>query len=186
MSNDHTHAPPATYAEWSVCLDRFEAGLEDAAVVAAMGAGTLGWAPGVAERFSARIAGVYDKRLARCADRMTRELRTGSDEVTLVRALVDTRRTLALLHGVASLAVFPALLREHLASSVQTYATRSQQALEDSARQDRSGRLGSIVRNNSLLRYAAPAGADNASGPSMPQYQVPAPSPGARRRNIIV
>lgn len=170
--------PPVTYAEWSACLDLFEEGLNDAGAIAAMRAGQLGWSSGVAEKFAERIAAVVDTRLARCADRMTRELRSGGGEVTLVRALGDTRRTLGLLHVLAGLPVFPVMLRDHLTSSVKAYATRSQQSLEDSARQDRSGRTASIVRNNSLLRYEAHA----QEAPPCPTIET---MPGPRRRNIL-
>jgi hypothetical protein len=184
VSNNHTQTRPVSYAEWSACLDLFESGLDDTAALAAMQAGTLGWTSGVAERFAERIAGVFNQRLSRCADRMARELRLGSDEVTLVRSMGETRRTLGLLHAVAHVATFPPVLQQHLSSSVKTYAARTQQSLEDSARQDRSGRIGSTVRNNSVLRYeeqAGPAAAD----PSNPARQAPPALPGTRRRNIL-
>ena len=184
MSSDARPAPPASYAQWSGCLDLFESGLDDAGAIAAMRAGTLGWTSGVAERFSDRIAAVFNTRLTRCADRLSRELRTGSDEVTLVRALVSTRDSLALLHTVANLPPFPAVLREHLCASLETYATRSQQSLEDSARHDRSGRIAGIIRNNGLLRYAsqsAPSGIDAPPGAT----SQPPSAAGSRRRNIL-
>jgi hypothetical protein len=174
--------PPSTYAEWSACLDLFESGLDDVGVLAAMRAGRLSWTSGVAECFAERIGGVVNVRLTRCADRLTRELRHGGDEVTLVRALGDTRRTLALLQALADVPVFPAMLREHLTGSLDDYATRTQQSLEDSARQDRSGRAGSIVRNNSLLRYRAAASPDAGPGALLAAATIP---PGPRRRNIL-
>ena len=167
---------PTTYAEWSVCLDLFESGLDDAGALAVMQAGTLTWTSGVAERFSERMANVFNKRLSTCADRMARELRTGADEVTLVRALTDTRRTLCLLHTVATLPIFPPTLQEHLTGFVKNYAERSQQSLEDSAKHDRSGHTASIIRNNSILRY------ENATTPAA---QPTGNAPGVRRRNIL-
>lgn len=175
--------PPSTYAEWSACLDLFEGGLDDAGALAAMRAGRLGWSSGVAERFAERIGGVVNARLARCAARLTRELRSGSDEVTLVRALADTRRTLGMLQALADVQAFPPMLRDHLADNLSTYATRTQQSLEDSARQDRSGRTGSIVRNNSLLRYHAMTLSD-ADGGTAPPAITSTPT-GPRRRNIL-
>jgi hypothetical protein len=183
--------PPSTYAEWSACIDLFESGLDDAGALAAMQAGTLTWTSGVAERFSERMANTFNKRLSTCADRMTRELGTGADEVTLVRALTDARRTLCLLHTAATLPIFPPTLQNHLTGSVKNYAERSQQSLEESAKHDRSGRTASIIRNNSILHYenatasVAPAGTWPHVSSAVPASQPADGVPGVRRRNIL-
>lgn len=144
---------PTTYSEWSDCVDAFEGGEHDDDVVLAMSHGTLNWNSGVATLFSERISDAFNARLKRCADRMKRDFKTGGDETTVVRSLLDTRRTLTLLHRVAIIPSFPETLREHLAGEIRRYAERAQQSLEDSAKHDRSGRLASLMRNNSLLRY---------------------------------
>jgi hypothetical protein len=144
---------PTTYSEWSDCVDAFEGSEHDEDVVVAMSRGKLNWNSGVATLFSERISDAFNLRLKRCADRMERDFKTGGDETTVVRALLDTRRTLTLLHRVATIPSFPETLREHLAGEIRRYAERTQQSLEDSAKHDRSGRLASLMRNNSLLRY---------------------------------
>jgi hypothetical protein len=144
---------PTTYSEWSDCVEAFESGEQDDEVVLAMSRGTLNWNSGVAALFSERISGAFNTRLKRCADRMERDFRSGGDETTIVRAMLDTRRTLTLLHRVATIPSFPEMLREHLTDEIRKYAERAQQSLEDTARHDRSGRLASLIRNNSLLRY---------------------------------
>lgn len=180
---------PATYAEWSDCIDAFELGEQDDNIVITMSGGTLNWNSGVATLFSERISSAFSARLQRCAHRMERDFRTGGDETTVVRALLDTRRTLTLLHRVATIPPFPDMLQEHLAAEVRRYAERAQQSLEDSSRHDRSGRLASLMRNNSLLCYeqvpeetleAAEAVAEVASpapfssGSKMPEMVQPA------------
>ncbi|MBK4735246.1 hypothetical protein [Noviherbaspirillum pedocola] len=181
--------PPETYAQWSKCLDLLEEGLDDAGVVSAMEHGRLGWTSGVANLFSDRISAVFNVRLQRCNDQMTRELRAGGGETTLVRALLNSRRTLALLHRVATLPAFPALLRDHLCQELKSYATRSQQALEDSAALDRSGRTASLIRNNSILRYDASDAVTGQAASTSTSTTTPHPGsngvPG-RRRNILI
>ncbi|MDR1889298.1 MAG: hypothetical protein LBQ81_07990 [Zoogloeaceae bacterium] len=144
---------PATYAEWSACLDILEAGGQDDEVIQAMSQGQLAWVNGVANLFSERVHGVFNTRLQRCAERMDRDFKAARDDTPIVRALLDTRRTLALLHKVAKLPSFHRMLQDHLAAEVRDYAKRAQNSLEDSAKQDRSGRLSSLIRNNPLLRY---------------------------------
>lgn len=166
---------PTTYAEWSDCVDIFETGEQDDAVVLAMSSGTLNWNSGVATLFSERISGAFNIRLQRCADRMERDFKTGGDETTVVRALLDTRRTLTLLHRVATIPSFPDMLREHLTGEIRRYAERAQQSLEDSAKHDRSGRLASLMRNNSLLRYEPtpePSTSDATLAPEVPEAVV--------------
>lgn len=151
-----------------------------------MSQGTLSWTSGVANLFSERIGSAFSVRLGRCADRMERDFKSGSDETTVVRAMLDTRRTLTLLYRIATVPAFPEILREHLTSEIRSYADRAQQSLEDSAKHDRSGRLASLLRNNSLLRYqpepapapvvsVAPPTVDNAEAVTAP----PAPTASA-------
>ncbi len=179
---------PSTYSEWSDCVEAFETGEQDDAVVLAMSRGTLNWNSGVAGLFSERISGAFNTRLKRCADRMERDFKSGSDETTVVRAMLDTRRTLTLLHRVATIPSFPEMLREHLSGEIRKYAERAQQSLEDSAKHDRSGHLASLMRNNSLLRYEpvpelatsarpAPKSADVAPATVPVTEPVAAPSP---------
>ncbi len=176
---------PRTYSEWSACLDVLEAGLDDAATIAVMRQGTLDWTGGVAEMFSRRIAGTLDVKLQRCADQMARQLGAGGDEVTIVRAMTNTRTILRNLHEMATLPVFPAVLSEHLSSELQRYAQRTQQSLEDSAKSDRTGRLSGLIRNNSLLHFAAAPAAPAGSPAVSPAPAAAAPG-GIRRRNILL
>jgi hypothetical protein len=176
-------APPRSYIEWSACLDLLEQGLDDAATLAAMEQGTLGWTSGVAELFSERLNTTLDLRLQRCAEQLSRQLRSGADEVTLVRALLNTRATLANLRRLATLAPFPAMLQAHVNDVLKGYAERTQASLEDNAKTDRSGRLASLLRNNSILAYAAAP-----SAPLTPAHAAAghASSPSAPRRRTIL
>lgn len=151
--------PPDTYASWSSCLELFAQATQDEAVTSAMNAGSLSWTGGVAHLFSERVTDVLDQRLRRVADDISRDLKFAGDHGVLARALLDARHKLALLHRFSCCAPFPEALSALLQSQVRQYAERAQQSMEDTARTDRSGRLGTIVRNNSLLRYAEQASA---------------------------
>ncbi|WP_315128298.1 hypothetical protein [Comamonas antarctica] len=177
---------PQTYAQWSDCLDRLAAGLEDDACLAQMARGTLAWSGGVGPLFAQRLADEFNARLTRCSERLTRDLRAGADESSVVRAIVNARQSLFFLHRLAQLPAFAETLRSHLVREVRGFAERSQQSLEDSARADRSGRLRLLLQNNPLLRY------DTLSLAAVPEAPAPAAAPAAtppaapRRRNILI
>ena len=189
---------PQTYAQWSDWLDRLSQGLEDEACLSHMAAGQMEWSGPSAKLFAQRLTEEYNRRLTHCASRLTQDLRVGGDEVSIVRAILDARSKLAFLDRLGRSPLLPQLLATHLQDEVKKYAERAQSSLEDSARMDRSGRLASLLRNNSLLRYGV---ADSASAPpaqSVParSHQSPAQpgfastpptsSVGVRRRNIII
>lgn len=182
---------PLTYAQWSQCLERLAAGLEDEACLAQMGRGQLAWSGGVGPLFAQRLADEFNARLTRCSQRLTRDLHAGADEGSVVRAIVNARQALFFLHRLAQLPPFADTLRTHLTTEVQGFAQRSQQSLEDSARADRSGRLRLLLQNNSLLRYALldappPATPCAAPAPSAPAAPAVAATAGPRRRNILI
>jgi len=181
---------PQTYAQWSAGLDRLASGLEDEACLVHMGQGSLDWSGGVGPLFAQRLADEFNARLTRCSERLTRDLRAGADEGSVVRAIVNARQSLFFLHRLAQLPVFAETLRLHLTSEVRAFAERSQQSLEDSARSDRSGRLRLLLQNNPLLRYDALT-APLPIAPAAPAAQastapLASPPAGARRRNILI
>jgi hypothetical protein len=148
---------PASYADWSACIDVLEAASNDEAIIQVMAQGSLSWTSGVAELFSERISGAFNTRLQQCADRMNRDLGQGANETTLIHAMLATRRSLSLLHRAGEIPAFPQTLKDHLCSEVKRYAEQTQKSLEESARHDRSGRLTSVIRHNNLLAYANPS-----------------------------
>lgn len=181
---------PQTYAQWSACLDRLSSGLEDEACLVYMGQGMLEWSGGVGPLFAQRLADEFNTRLTRCSERLTRDLRAGADEASVVRAIVNARQSLFFLHRLAQLPAFAETLRLHLTSEVRGFAERSQQSLEDSARSDRSGRLRLLLQNNPLLRYdtlTAPLPTPcAAAAPPPATAPLATPPAGTRRRNILI
>lgn len=151
---------PTTHAAWCECLERLSTGTQDQFVLAAMSGGRLDGMPGSTRMFSEQMALAFRQRLAACNDRLMRDLRRGSDQATVVRATVNARLTLGLLHRFSEIAAFPQALRSRLGDELQRCAERAQAALEDSARVDRSGHLASLFRSNSLLGYKAAPDSD--------------------------
>ena len=179
--------PPDTYAAWSGCLELFESGSQDEAVLLAMSAGSLSWTGGVATLFSERVSEALNQRLARVANDISRDLRVAGDHGVLANALLNARRKLALLHRFSCCSPFPGELAELLQNQVRLYAEQAQGSLEESARADRSGQLATILRNNSLLRYAEQA-VQPPNGPEHASVQRPAPAStsGANRRRTFL
>ncbi|WP_454904256.1 hypothetical protein [Variovorax gossypii] len=178
---------PRTYAQWSECLDQLAAGTQDEACLAHMGGGELSWSGGVGPLFAQRLADEFNARLTRCSGHLTRDLRMGADEGSVVRAILNARQSLFFLHRLAQLPVFAETLRAHLTSEVRKFAERSQKSLEDSAQADRSGRLRVLLQNNNLLRYDTLTVSTVAS-PSMQASSAltDMPPSGMRRRNILI
>ncbi len=182
---------PTTYADWSDWLDVFAKGGRDAEVLSALGSGRMSWSPGVAEMFGKRLSETLSERLTSCGESLSRNMSRSSEETSLLRAIFDTRRALLLLHRFSSLAPLPELLSKHLCAQVASFAQRTQSSLEDSAKKDRSGRLSSLFRNNTLVNYASQSEAATTSSaqaplqPAQPMDEA-LPTSGIRRRNFLV
>ncbi len=182
-----TMTPPDTYASWSSCLEVFANANEDEAVMLAMNAGSLSWTGGVAPLFAERVSGVLNQRLTRIANEISRDLKFAANHGALSNALLNARNKLALLHRFCLCAPFPKDLADLLQSQVRKYAEQAQQSLESSARADRSGQLATILRHNSLLRYAEPESRPQPLViPVAGQDDRPMASTGTRRRRTIL
>lgn len=176
---------PVSYADWSRCLDLLVEGLDDEGVLAAMEQGTVAAGGTVVQLLSERLCAVFDQRLTRCTDRLNRDLRSSRGEADLIRAMLDMRRGLTLLYRITLVKALPHTLREHLLQQLKRAAERTQQSLEESSRDDRTGYTAILIRNNSLLRYDAPLLQPLIT--SSPLQPLSNQQPGApRKRNILV
>ncbi|QOX78646.1 hypothetical protein FY034_06815 [Trichlorobacter lovleyi] len=176
---------PVSYADWSRCLDFLAEGLDDEGVLAAMEQGSVSSGGTVVQLLSERLCTLFDQRLTRCSDRLNRDLRCSRGEADLIRAMLDMRRGLTLLYKVSLIRSLPQTLREYLQQQLRRSAERTQQALEESSADDRSGHTRTLIRNNSLLRYDTPLLQPLIS--STPPQPLSNQQPGApRKRNILV
>lgn len=172
---------PRVYADWSSALERFAQGGDDESVLHAMRQGQLDWTPGVATLFSERINEVFDQRLKALGSRLDRSFKYCRDEVDVVRALLDARRQLTVLHWLASLEVLPEVLRSHLQALLQKAAQAMQQSLEDGARSQRSDALLRTLRQQDLRHFQAAMPVPVPAAGEPPPSSVP-----SKRRSFLV
>lgn len=142
---------PHTYAEWSAVLDILEARTDDEGALAAMQQGTLEWQTGVAERFSKKLIGAVNVRMNAASDRFQKSIsHANGRESAVVQALLALRKELAFLSECVTIPVIPKEDRQQYHKLVQEQADNIQKSLEDSAKQDRSGKLSYLIRNHKV------------------------------------
>ncbi len=147
-------APPKTYSDWVELLEIFKSRTNDEEVLSAMQRGTVEWQSGVAERFAKKLVDAVNFRLNAATDRFQKEMsRSAGQERAIVQALISLRRELRFLAESVDLPAIPEKDRSKYRSLVVEQADSIQKSLEDSARNDRSGKLASIVRNNKVNTF---------------------------------
>lgn len=149
-----TVKPPRTYAEWVDVLDMFKSRTNDEAVLSAMQNGTIEWQSGVAERFSKQLIDAVNFRMNSASDKFQKELgRTYGQERAIVQALLSLRREMSFLSKAVNLPVIPEKDRQYYYDLIINQANNMQSSLENSAKNDRSGKLSSIIRNNKINTF---------------------------------
>jgi len=149
-----TITPPKTYAEWVAVFDMLKAKTDDDGVLDAMQKGTIEWQSGVAERFAKKLIDVINYRMNAASDKFQKEMtRSNGQERAIVQALLALRKELCFLSKAINLPAIPEKDRQQYHQLVINQANSMQSSLEDSAKQDRSGKLASIVRNNKVNAF---------------------------------
>lgn len=147
-------AAPHTYAEWVDVLTMFKNKTDDTEVLAAMQAGTIEWQSGVAERFSQKLIDAVNARMNGASDKFQLEMtRARGQEGAIVQAILGLRKEMAFLAKAINLPVLPDGDRQHYLNLVIAQANAMQKSLEDSAKNDRSGKLSSIIRNHKVNAF---------------------------------
>lgn len=142
---------PHTYYEWVNVLDIFKSKTNDSEVLVAMQKGTIEWQSGVAERFSKRLIDSVNFRMNEASDKFQREMNKGcGSEREIIQSLLSLKKEMAFLAKAINLPSLPERERQHYLQLVIEQANSMQKSLEDSAKEDRSGKLASIVRNNKV------------------------------------
>lgn len=146
--------PPHTYSEWVAVLDMLKSKTDDEAVLDAMLKGTIEWQTGVAERFAKRLIDVINFRMNSASDKFQKEMsRANGQEGAIVQALLALRREMQFLSKAISLPVIPEKDRKRYHQLVINQADNMQRSLEDSAKNDHTGKLASLVRNNRVNSF---------------------------------
>lgn len=142
---------PHTYSEWVNVLTVFKNKTNDDEAIRAMKAGTVEWQSGVAERFSKKLIDAVNFRMNAASDKFQKEMsRARGQEGAIVQAIIALRKEMSFLAQAINLPALPDREREHYVNLVIEQANNMQKSLEDSAKNDRSGKLSSIIRNHKV------------------------------------
>jgi spore germination protein YaaH len=145
--------PPATYSEWAEMFDMLKARTNDEDVLAALKSGTIAWQSGVAERFAQKLVNTINARMNAATDKFQKELNRGNSEGATVQAILALRREMAFLHTAIDLPAIPESDRAQYIALVRGQADKMQEALEESAKKDRSGKMSSLIRNHRVNAF---------------------------------
>lgn len=142
---------PHNYHQWMNVLDELKKKKNDEKVLQIMKEGTLQWQSGVAERFAKKLIDCINSRLDDAIDVFQRNLALSRGrESELVKAILGLRRELNFLVQVVTIPVLPEKDRKYYKNLIVDQANQIQKSLEDSAKNDRSGKMSSIIRNHKV------------------------------------
>ncbi|WP_051620487.1 hypothetical protein [Paenibacillus sp. UNC451MF] len=145
---------PRTYADWVRCFDELKSGDNDEEMLNRMEQGSIEWTAGIAEKMTQRLYEVLEFRLKHASQQMNLEFsRVREPNIDVVRALMNARKRFAIMKRLVVIPAFPEQVRSTLTDVLSNYVKDTQAALEDSAKDDRSGHLRMLIKNNSLLGY---------------------------------
>jgi hypothetical protein len=148
-----TATPPSTYAAWVDLIHSFEAGEQDEAVIGVLQTARVVLSAGMGERLYRRIVDVFELRVRRISASLQKRLDRGTEPVAFGAAIVSARKELAVLARFAGAPCWPPDAGKMMRESLDDFARRTHDALEESARKrerlDRGAQL-SLVRRTPL------------------------------------
>lgn len=145
---------PHTYSEWVNILTVFKNKSNDEDVLNAMKSGTIEWQVGVAERFSQKLIDAVNTRMNGASDKFQLDMsRTRGQEGAIVQAILALRKEMGFIAKAIDLPALPDKERQYYLNLVLEQADTMQKSLEDSAKNDRSGKLSSIIRNHKINSF---------------------------------
>lgn len=145
---------PHTYSEWVNAFTVFKNKSNDEDVLNAMKSGTIEWQVGVAERFSQKLIDAVNTRMNGASDKFQLDMsRTQGQEGAIVQAILALRKEMEFIAKAIDLPALPDKERQYYLNLVLEQADKMQKSLEDSAKNDRSGKLSSIIRNHKINSF---------------------------------
>jgi hypothetical protein len=146
-----TLSPPRTYFDWVETLNMLVEKSDDDAVLHALRQGTIEWQAGVSERFSVKLVDSVNTRLRAATERFRRDIDGArGQESYIAQAMIALRKEIAFLTQVIDLPTIPEDHRAQYYGMLRTQADAIQSVLEDSAKLEHTGKLGSIFRNHRI------------------------------------
>lgn len=142
---------PMIYSEWVDILNILKNRTNDEEVLEVMKKGTIEWQSGVAERLTKRLINIVNERMQYAIDKY--QSVKYYDERGFIQSLLNLRKKLKFLSEVLNIAIIPEKDREQYRDLVVNQANIIQNSLEESAKNDHSGKLLSIVKNHRVNNF---------------------------------
>jgi len=177
------NTPPSTYAEWVGLIHLFEGGEQDERVVDLLQSARVVLSAGMAERFYRRLIDVFELRLRRVSSSLQKRLDRGADAIAFGAAIVSARSELSALARFSAAPCWPEDATTMMRSSLDEFARKTNDALEESARKrerfDQGLQLSLVRKTPLFVRWPA------TSTPSARGREDTTPPPAVSRQIIF-
>ena len=142
---------PKIYIEWVNILNLLKERKNNEEILEKMENGKLEWQDGVAQRFVDKLTQVINYRIKIATDKFSQELSRGTrDERVIVQSLIALKKEFLFCSRICKIRILPDEIQKKLYELIADQAKNIQTSLENSAKNDRTGKLLSIVRNNKI------------------------------------
>ena len=142
---------PKIYIEWVNILNLLKERKNNEEILEKMENGKLEWQDGVAQRFVDKLTQVINYRIKIATDKFSQDLSRGTrNERVTVQSLIALKKEFLFCSRICKIRILPDEIQKKLYELITDQAKNIQTSLENSAKNDRTGKLLSIVRNNKI------------------------------------
>ena len=142
---------PKIYIEWVNILNLLKERKNNEEILEKMENGKLEWQDGVAQRFVDKLTQVINYRIKIATDKFSQDLSRGTrNERVTVQSLIALKKEFPFCSRICKIRILPDEIQKKLYELIADQAKNIQTSLENSAKNDRTGKLLSIVRNNKI------------------------------------
>ena len=142
---------PKIYIEWVNILNLLKERKNNEEILEKMENGKLEWQDGIAQRFVDKLTQVINYRIKIATDKFSQDLSRGTrNERVTVQSLIALKKEFLFCSRICKIRILPDEIQKKLYELIADQAKNIQTSLENSAKNDRTGKLLSIVRNNKI------------------------------------
>ena len=142
---------PKIYIEWVNILNLLKERKNNEEILEKMENGKLEWQDRVAQRFVDKLTQVINYRIKIATDKFSQDLSRGTrNERVTVQSLIALKKEFLFCSRICKIRILPDEIQKKLYELIADQAKNIQTSLENSAKNDRTGKLLSIVRNNKI------------------------------------
>ena len=142
---------PKIYIEWVNILNLLKERKNNEEILEKMENGKLEWQDGVAQRFVDKLTQVINYRIKIATDKFSQDLSRGTrNERVTVQSLIALKKEFLFCSRICKIRILTDEIQKKLYELIADQAKNIQTSLENSAKNDRTGKLLSIVRNNKI------------------------------------